>query len=141
MKENLETVNKVKDYIDSHLSEELKLDQLAEYAGYSKFHLCRIFSEEAGMTIHQYIQKGRLAQAARLLADTNQTISDIAAAYGYEYQQSFQLAFKNRYQETPLQYRRKHQYGILHGYQKRGQKYLKLSPDQFYMRRKYEVAA
>ena len=141
MKENLETVNKVKDYINTHLSEALKLDQLAEYAGYSKFHLCRIFSEEAGMTIHQYIQKGRLAQAARLLADTDQTISDIAAANGYEYQQSFQLAFKNLYQETPLQYRRKHQYGILRGNQKQGQKYLKLSHGPFSMGRKYEVAA
>ena len=109
MKETYDAVKKVKAYIDTHLSEELQLNQLAELAGYSKYHLCRVFVETTGMTIHQYIREQRLTEAASLLIKSDCTISDIAAAYGYEYQQSFQLAFKNRFQETPLAYRRRHQ--------------------------------
>jgi AraC-like DNA-binding protein len=111
--EKQDVINKIQTYIDNHLSEELNLNQLAVLAGYSKFHMCRIFSEFTGMTVHQYIQKGRMTEAARQLAQTNLTISDIAAAYGYEYQQSFQQAFKKLYLETPLSYRRRHQYQTL----------------------------
>jgi AraC-like DNA-binding protein len=117
--ENQNVISKIKTYIDSHLSEELNLNQLAAIAGYSKFHMCRIFSEDTGMTVHQYIRNSRLAEAARQLAQTDNTISDIAAAYGYEYQQSFQQAFKKLYLETPMAYRKRHQYQALQINQRR----------------------
>jgi AraC-like DNA-binding protein len=109
MAEN-KVVTELTDYIDSHLSEKLSLDQLAVLAGYSKFHLNRIFMNTAGMTIHQYIQKKRLSEAARQLIQTKQAITNIAMAYGYESQQSFHLAFKNFYRETPLTYRKKYRW-------------------------------
>ena len=46
------TVRKVIDYIEEHLEEKLNLEQIAEHAGYSRFHLNRIFMEETGDTIH-----------------------------------------------------------------------------------------
>ena len=53
MKNQKHTVRKVIDYIEEHLEEELNLEQIAEHAGYSRFHLNRIFMEETGGTIHK----------------------------------------------------------------------------------------
>ena len=51
----LETIKKVVDYIEENLNDELNLDKIAEKAGYSKFHLHRIFSKIVGETIHNKI--------------------------------------------------------------------------------------
>ena len=56
MKNQKHTVRKVIDYIEEHLEEELNLEQIAEHAGYSRFHLNRIFMEETGGTIHKFKQ-------------------------------------------------------------------------------------
>ena len=73
----LETIKKVVDYIEENLNDELNLDKIAEKAGYSKFHLHRIFSKIVGETIHKYIQKRRLTEAARKLVYTDESIIDI----------------------------------------------------------------
>ena len=89
MKTNLETIREVVEYIDTHLEERLDLDSLCKVAGYSKYHLGRIFSSIVGFSIHTYIQRRRLTEAARLLVFTNNSIMDIALFAGYETQQSF----------------------------------------------------
>lgn len=101
----LETIKKVVDYIEENLNDELNLDKIAEKAGYSKFHLHRIFSKIVGETIHKYIQKRRLTEAARKLVYTDESIIDIALIYGYESQQAFTLAFKKMYKSSPQMYR------------------------------------
>ena len=70
MKNQKHTVRKVIDYIEEHLEEKLNLEQIAEHAGYSRFHLNRIFMEETGDTIHKYVQERRLTMAAEKLVDT-----------------------------------------------------------------------
>ena len=67
MKNQKHTVRKVIDYIEEHLEEKLNLEQIAEHAGYSRFHLNRIFMEETGDTIHKYVQERRLTMAAEKL--------------------------------------------------------------------------
>lgn len=101
----LETIKKVVDYIEENLNNELSLDKIAEKAGYSKFHLHRIFSKIVGETIHKYIQKRRLTEAARKLVYTDESIIDIALISGYESQQAFTLAFKKMYKSSPQIYR------------------------------------
>lgn len=101
----LETIKKVVDYIEENLNDELNLDKIAEKAGYSKFHLHRIFSKIVGETIHKYIQKRRLTEAERKLVYTDESIIDIALISGYESQQAFALAFKKMYKSSPQMYR------------------------------------
>lgn len=101
----LETIQKVVDYIEENLNNELSLDKIAEKAGYSKFHLHRIFSKIVGETIHKYIQKRRLTEAARKLVYTDDSIINIALISGYESQQAFTLAFKKMYKSSPQIYR------------------------------------
>ena len=102
---NQEAIKKVIDYIEKHLDEEMELDNIARHAGYSKFHLNRIFTEETGTTIHKYLQLRRLTIAAEKLAKTDIPVAQIAYEAGYHSQQAFSLAFKKIYLYPPKLYR------------------------------------
>lgn len=106
MDANIEVISKIVEYIEEHLEEDLDLDKIAEISGYSKYHISRVFNDRVGETIHQYIQKRRLTEAARNLVFTNKPIVDIAFSTGYESQQAFSLAFKRLYMESPQIYRK-----------------------------------
>lgn len=96
-------------YIEDNLREEadLSLDCVEERFGYSKFYLNRLFSEQMGCTIHQYVMERRLTEAARELVDTDKAIVEIACGAGYQSQQAFTQAFRQRYGCSPLAYREK----------------------------------
>lgn len=112
MKNNTDIILKVIDFIEEHLTaeENLDLDKIADSANYSKYHLHRMFSNIVGCTMHQYIQKRRLTEAARQLIYTSRSIIDISLTAGYETQQSFTLAFKRLYEESPQAYRKRQEF-------------------------------
>lgn len=105
MTDQKQVIKKVIDYIEAHTEEEIRLDRIAKEAGYSKFHLNRMFSEETGLTIYKYIQQRRLTLAAEKLVTTDLPISRIAYEAGYNSQQAFTLAFRQTYQLPPGIYR------------------------------------
>ena len=107
MQNNLQTIQDTIAYIDSHLDEGLEVEALARRAGYSKYHLSRMFMYVTGLGVHQYILRRRLTESARLLVSTEQSILDIALAVGYETQQSFAVRFKALYHCSPRAYRKK----------------------------------
>lgn len=92
-------------YIETHLSERLDLETVAEAAHYSKYHLHRMFTEAAGITLHDYIRRRRLTAAAKLLVFSEMSVMDIALAAGYESRQAFTDMFKAMYKQTPGKYR------------------------------------
>ena len=91
------SIEAVIDYIESHLDGKLELETVAEAVHYSKYHLHRLFTETVGMTIHDYVQRRQLTEAAKLLVFSDKPIIEIAFICGYESQQSFSLAFKAMY--------------------------------------------
>jgi AraC-like DNA-binding protein len=93
-------------YIDQHLCEKLTLAELSRVAGFSKYHLLRIFKYETGKGIWEYIQMRRMMQAAKLLLSTEVTILEIALIYQFESQEAFTRAFKREYSLPPGRYRR-----------------------------------
>lgn len=97
---------KVTDYIEQHLSEDLSLEKIAGELNYSKYYLARAFAEKTGSTIYKYIQKRRLSLAAQQLAETDKPIIDIAYEAHYTSQQAFTLAFHQLYLCTPQTYRK-----------------------------------
>ena len=101
---NIETVI---DYIESHLDEKLDLETVSEAVHYSKYHLHRIFNNTVGMTIHDYVQRRQLTEAAKLLVFSAKPMIEIAFLSGYESQQAFSSAFKSMYKVPPAQYRDK----------------------------------
>jgi AraC-like DNA-binding protein len=100
--------NKILDYINRHLNENLDVNKIASISGYSKFHLERIFATENGCTIYKYIKMKRLEEAAKQLTCSDLPILDIALNAGYESQQAFTLAFRKVYNLTPKVYRDKY---------------------------------
>ena len=92
-------------YIESHLGAPLGLDQVAASLHYSKYHLHRSFTKTAGITLHDYVSRRRLTEAARLLTDTRRPILDIAFQSGYGSQQAFTDSFRAMYKTTPARFR------------------------------------
>ena len=105
MNNNIDNMEKVIDYIENNLSNKLDLEQISEAVHYSKYHLHRLFSDTVGMTIHDYVGRRQLTEAAKLLVFSDRPIIEIAFICGYESQQAFSLAFKSMYKISPAQYR------------------------------------
>ena len=84
MEQNLQSIAGVVDFIEEHLDEELSLESLACEAGYSRYHLHRMFTGIVGMPVHVYVQRRRLTEAARLLIFSTQPVLDIALFAGYD---------------------------------------------------------
>ncbi len=92
-------------YIEAHLNEKLDLDTVANAVGYSKYHLHRMFTSTVGLTLHDYIQRRQLTEAAKLLVFSEKPMIEIALIAGYESQQAFTTVFKSMYKQTPVEYR------------------------------------
>ena len=105
MENNIVNIETVIDYIESHLDEKLDLEKVSEAVHYSKYHLHRMFTNTVGMTIHDYVQRRQLTEAAKLLIFSAKPIIEVAFLCGYESQQAFSSAFKSMYKVPPAQYR------------------------------------
>ena len=92
-------------YIEANLTRKIDLDMIAQAVHYSKYHLHRVFSHTVGLTIHDYIQRRQLTEAAKLLVFSDMPILDIAMLAGYESQQAFTTVFSAMYKQTPHQFR------------------------------------
>ena len=91
-------INKVQDYIEKHLEDELSVGQLSEIASFSSFHFQRIYRQITGESLYSYIKRIRLEKAAfLLLANKKKSIQDIALSLGFSNQASFAKAFKIKF--------------------------------------------
>ena len=70
-------------WIEANSHRAIDLDAAAHQAGLSPFHFLRLFSRVLGVTPHQYLVRSRLRQAARLLADEDIAVTDIAYDVGF----------------------------------------------------------
>lgn len=93
------------EYINQKLYSPLKLEEIAEYMGYSPSYLSALFKEKTGMSIHPYIQKRKIEAAKGLILYTNQSLTAIAAALGYHSLSHLSKAFKKEVGVSPQQYR------------------------------------
>jgi len=101
-----ERFNRVFDYIDTHLDEDLSVEVLSRVANFSKFHFHRQFSGYTGVNVYRYVQLMRLKRASYRLAFTpDALIIDIALATGFENPESFSRTFKQVFGQTPSQFR------------------------------------
>lgn len=105
MQINIISVTTAIDYIENNLSDKLDLEIVANAVHYSKYHLHRVFVDTIGLTIHDYVQRRRLTEAAKLLVLSDKPIIEIALLAGYESQQAFTTIFKSMYKKSPNQYR------------------------------------
>lgn len=92
--------------IEKKLKESLLLDDIANYLFVSKFHLHRMFKSLVGKTPMSYVRGRRLSSSLHELLNTKYNISVIAEEYCFNYEQSYQRAFKNQFGITPTDFRR-----------------------------------
>lgn len=93
-------------WLEGNLDQPLSLDNVAAKAGYSKWHLQRMFKDVTGEAIGAYIRARRLGKSAVALRLTARPILDIALQYRFDSQQTFTRAFKKQFAQTPAFYRR-----------------------------------
>lgn len=98
-------VDQVADYIISHCTENISLENLAGEFFVNKCYLSRIFKEVTGFTVNEYINIHRINKAQKLLISSDLSITDIADECGYESLTYFEKVFKTYREISPLKYR------------------------------------
>jgi AraC family transcriptional regulator len=98
-------INRVIDYVNAHLQENIDLKKMAELSHLSEYHFHRIFNAYIGESVGAYINRLRVEYAANLLRKTEYSLSEIADQVGYSSQQALSKAFKNHFDITPKAFR------------------------------------
>ncbi|KQN96081.1 AraC family transcriptional regulator [Paenibacillus sp. Leaf72] len=93
-------------YINHHFSEEIRLSAIAEQFYISSYYLSRIFKEITGFSFSTYLTITRIKEAQRLLRETDQSITEIAAATGFDNFSHFGKTFKKVTRLSPRDYRK-----------------------------------
>lgn len=96
----------VKDFIKLHYRETCTVEEMTEVVGLSPNYLRRIFKDETGVTILEYLTDYRMEKARDLLRKTNRKVKDISQEVGYENVSYFTKLFTKKYNLTPNEYRR-----------------------------------
>jgi AraC family transcriptional regulator len=105
-KEYIHRINKVIDYIEQHIDQELSLEILAGVASFSPFHFHRIFAAFVGETLNDFIRRKRIEKAAGLLITNRDTpVSEIAVTCGFNSFAVFCRNFKDRFQVSAKEFR------------------------------------
>ena len=92
-------------WLRAHLSEPLRVTDLATHCGFGVRRFHQLFDEAFGTTPHRYLQKLRLDTALMLLREPRNTLADIALAVGFADQSAFTHAFTKRFGRAPGQWR------------------------------------
>lgn len=103
--ENQSPVERSKKYIEKNIEKKITRDDIAEYVGYNVDYLNRIFKEETGFSLAEYLLNERIEMAKKLLTKTNMQISTIAAHVGYTNFSHFSKMFKRFTEFSPNEYR------------------------------------
>ncbi len=101
----LSSIRAAIDYIESRLTDDIRVKDMADRVYLSPFFLQRGFSLMTGCGVGEYIRNRRLYLAALELRDTDAKVIDIALKYGYETPESFAKAFTRFHGVTPSQAR------------------------------------
>jgi len=100
-----EAIEKVRAYIEEHLDEDLSLVRLAGYIHFNPSYLSRLFKQESGVNLSDYIESARIERAKKLLRNDELKVHEIGLRVGYEASQSFTRFFKKATGVTPQEYR------------------------------------
>lgn len=99
-------INKVKTYIEEHLTESLTLTTISRLVNYNEAYVSRLFKQITGMGLSEYISNERIKKAKQLLSSTNDSMQSVAAATGFDTPQYFSIVFKKITGVSPSEYRR-----------------------------------
>ena len=103
--EYVEKFMMVCNYISDHCTENINIDDLADLAGFSKFHFSRLFKQFTDMSCYEYLTSRRIAHAERMLIEPNISITEVAMRSGFNSLSTFNRIFKAAKNCTPSEYK------------------------------------
>ncbi len=104
--EYLEKFTSICDYINSHCTEDLSLEETADLAGFSKFHFSRLFKDFTGVTFYKYVNLRRIKVAENLLLDPEINVTEVAVRSGFNSVSAFMRMFKQIKGCTPTEFKK-----------------------------------
>lgn len=104
-KNHLATIERAKEYMTEHFTEDISLMEIATHCYVSPFHFSRIFKTFTSSSPHQFLQTLRLQHAVMLLRNTSIPVADIAFSSGFNSIEYFTGAFRHRYKCPPSKFR------------------------------------
>lgn len=105
-RESRRSLADVKEYLDAHLQEKITLDELAGRFYIDKYYLAKLFKQQFGISVMQYVMHQRITTAKRLLRFTDLPIEKVGQACGMEDGNYFARAFRKVEGCSPTEYRR-----------------------------------
>jgi len=103
--EGQKMVDKIVSYVDTHLCENIKLEDVAKEFSISYYYMCHLIKMYTGTTLTHYRNKKRILHAQRLLLETEKKVGDIAVECGFESISYFTEVFKKYTGTQPLKFR------------------------------------
>jgi AraC-like DNA-binding protein len=94
-------------YMEDHLDGEISLAALAEQAGMSKYHFCRVFKSTLGESPVRYLIRLRVERGRLLLSTTDLAVSEVSDLVGFGDSSSFARTFKRFHSMSPTRYRQR----------------------------------
>lgn len=101
-------INTVIQHIKINLDRPLCLNELADLVGLAPSYLSRLFNQETGQSVSQYIMQLRVEKGRDLLIHTPMKVDEISNYIGFKQQSYFTKCFKAKYQLSPLEYRKQY---------------------------------
>jgi AraC-like DNA-binding protein len=101
-------LERVVDFVQTHLSQDLSLACMAQHIGFSAYHFARLFRRTTGESPHQYVLRKRVERARLLLEQPNLPLVEVAFATGFANQSHLTQQFRRQFGVTPSVYRREH---------------------------------
>lgn len=101
-------VDAIRCYIDCHISENIKISDIAKSLSYTPDHVIRIFKSKYGISPHQYIINSKIQIATVLLRSTQKSITEISNELSYTDPHHFSALFEKTVGVRPLTYRKQH---------------------------------
>jgi len=99
-------------WIHTHSQEDIALAHAASQAGLSPFHFLRLFSRVLGVSPHQYLVRSRLRHAARMLAEGERSVTDVALDVGFADLSNFVRTFHRAAGVSPRAFRQAARKGL-----------------------------
>lgn len=98
-------VNIITAYLRSNVEKRISLEDICSHFNYSRSYICKIFKEQTGESLITYFNKLKIEEAARLLLDTEMSVTAISELLGFSEAKYFGVAFKNQFGVSPITYR------------------------------------
>lgn len=98
-------IRRIINYIHENYNKGISLDNIADEFDIHKVYLARIFKEEAGQSVNEYIRNLRIERAKELLRNTDDRINEIVYKIGFNNPQSFYMLFKKYVGVNPNEFR------------------------------------